>query len=288
MLRHPLNPVLTAAQAPYPATLVFNAGVLRHAGRYVMVFRNDHGRTGDPRFDGTNLGLATSPDGVKWTVEPKPILTAHGICAGVATTEDFRKFHWLSVSAPDSRNLVLFPKRLAGRFMCLERPFPVYMRAQPEAFPIWWADSPALVYWGNHRPVLGPDEVPFANAKIGPAAPPIETSRGWLVSIHAVHTDKTRALKGWESASWHKTYHAGLILLDRHEPWKVIGLRRTPLLAPEAEYELDGFRGSVIFPTGMVLEDSGEVKLYYGAADTSVALATAHVDDLVASCTPLR
>src|SRR6187551_2211574 len=143
MLRHPLNPVLTAAQAPYPATLVFNAGVLRHAGRYVMVFRNDHGRTGDPRFDGTNLGLATSPDGVKWTVEPKPILTeeqaredfqkllchhypldfvrrvydprlseidgklylsfaidtAHGICAGVATTEDFRKFHWLSVSA---------------------------------------------------------------------------------------------------------------------------------------------------------------------------------------------
>jgi beta-1,4-mannooligosaccharide/beta-1,4-mannosyl-N-acetylglucosamine phosphorylase len=172
--------------------------------------------------------------------------------------------------------------------MCLERPFPVYMRAQPEAFPIWWADSPDLVYWGNHRPVLGPDEVPFANSKIGPAAPPIETSRGWLVSIHAVHTDKTTPLKGWEPAGWHKTYHAGLMLLDRHEPWKVIGLRRTPLLAPEAAYELDGFRGSVIFPTGMVLEDSGEVKLYYGAADTSVALATAHVDDLVASCTPLR
>jgi beta-1,4-mannooligosaccharide/beta-1,4-mannosyl-N-acetylglucosamine phosphorylase len=78
------------------------------------------------------------------------------------------------------------------------------------------------------------------------------------------------------------------MLLDRDEPWKVIGLMREPLLTPEADYEINGFRGSVIFPTGMILEDSGEVKLYYGAADTTVALATAHVDDLVARCEPLK
>ena len=41
------------------------------------------------------------------------------------------------------------------------------------------------------------------------------------------------------------------------------------------------FRNNVIFPGGMLLEASGEVKIYYGAADTVECLATAHVDDLV-------
>ena len=60
-----------------------------------------------------------------------------------------------------------------------------------------------------------------------------------------------------------------------------------PLLAPEEEfgYEVDGYRGSVIFPCGLVLEDDGEVKIYYGASDTVVALATARLDDLIALCT---
>lgn len=331
MLRHSLNPLLSAKDVPYPSSLTFNAGVIRHAGRYLMVFRNDYGHAGDGTFAGTNIGLATSRDGIQWTVEPKPILdeaavreqfqrllrhryapdfvrriydprltviegkiymcfavdTAHGICGGVATTEDFQTFRWLSVSAPDNRNMVLFPRKIGGNYVRLERPMPVYMREHPEDFPMWCAESPDLVYWGKNRPVLGVDEVPFANSKIGPAAPPIETSRGWLVTIHAVKRDAQKRLKGWEPKGWYKTYYAGLALLDRDDPSQVIGLMREPLLTPTAEYEVDGFRGSVVFPCGLLLEDSGEVKLYYGAADTSVALATAHVDDLLAHCVPL-
>ena len=64
-------------------------------------------------------------------------------------------------------------------------------------------------------------------------------------------------------------------------------MSREPLIAPEAPYETDGgFRNDVIFPGGMILEDSGEVKIYYGAADTVECLATAHVDDLVKLCEP--
>jgi beta-1,4-mannooligosaccharide/beta-1,4-mannosyl-N-acetylglucosamine phosphorylase len=331
MLRHSRNPVLSARDVPYPSALTFNAGVVRHAGRYLMVFRNDYGHTGAGEFAGTNIGLATSPDGIAWTVEPRPILaeqevraefqrlmghryapdfvrriydprltviedrvymcfaidTAHGICGGVATTEDFHRFRWLSVSAPDNRNMVLFPRRIGGNFVRLERPMPVYMRDNAEDFPIWCAESPDLVFWGRHRPVLGVDEVPYANSKIGPAAPPIETTRGWLVTIHAVKRDPKHRLKGWEPKGWFKTYYAGLMLLDLHNPSRVIGLMREPLLTPETAYELDGFRGSVIFPCGLILEPSGEVKMYYGTADTSVALATAHVDDLLARCLPL-
>lgn len=58
-----------------------------------------------------------------------------------------------------------------------------------------------------------------------------------------------------------------------------------PLLAPETDYETSGgFRNHVIFPGGMILEDDGEVKIYYGSADTVECLATAHVDDLLRLC----
>ena len=95
-----------------------------------------------------------------------------------------------------------------------------------------------------------------------------------------------RELPAWHS-NWHKVYYAGLMLLDLNDPSKVIGMGRTPLIAPEAEYECKGFRGEVIFPGGMILEDSGEVKIYYGAADTVECLATANVDDLLGFCEPV-
>ncbi len=61
---------------------------------------------------------------------------------------------------------------------------------------------------------------------------------------------------------------------------QIIGMCREPLLAPEATYEVDGgFRNHVIFPGGMVLEDDGELKIYYGAADTVVCPATEDVDE---------
>ena len=70
--RHPANPVLTAREVPYPAALVFNPGVTKYEGRYVMVFRNDYGSVDERRLEGTNLGLAYSDDGVRWQVEPQP------------------------------------------------------------------------------------------------------------------------------------------------------------------------------------------------------------------------
>jgi len=79
------------------------------------------------------------------------------------------------------------------------------------------------------------------------------------------------------------------MLLDLDEPWRVIGMSKLPLLAPEASYEIEGgFRNYAIFPGGMILEESGEVKIYYGAADTVECLATADVGDLIALCSEKR
>lgn len=308
--RHAQNPVLAAKDIPYPATLIFNAGVAKFQGRYVMCFRNDYGCEGGTRFDGTNLGLAFSDDGVNWEAAPTPWMelkddevrriydprltviddrcyicfamdTNHGVRGGVGVTDDFQNFEILSLSVPDNRNMVLFPEKINGMYARLERPFPVYSRGC-HRFDIWFGDSPDLRYWGNQRLVLGVEDVPFANDKIGPAAPPVKTERGWLTTFHAVDIDDTRGKNGWEAA-WKKRYTAGLMLLDLHEPWRVIGLCHAPLLAPEdaACEHTGGFRNDVIFPGGMILEDSGEVKIYYGAADTVECLATAHVDDLL-------
>ncbi|HOX37600.1 MAG TPA: glycoside hydrolase family 130 protein [Candidatus Brocadiia bacterium] len=313
MKRHPANPVLTAREVPYPATLIFNPGVTKYEGRYVMAFRNDYGSEQEKRLDGTNIGLAWSDDGVKWRVEPQPCFamkddeiqrvydprliviegrchmcfavdTRHGCCGGIALTDDFRNFEVLSITTPDNRNLVLFPERIGGKYVRLERPFPVYSRGAGEHFDIWISDSPDLRYWGNSKLLLGAELVPFANAKIGPAAPPVRTPKGWLATFHAVDIDPSRGKNGWE-ASWKKRYTTGIMLLDLDDPRKVVGICADPILAPEAPYEVEGgFRNNAIFPCGMILEDSGETKLYYGAADTVVCLATADVGDLLKLC----
>ncbi len=313
--RHPANPILTAADVPFDCSLVFNAGVARVGGRYVMVFRNDYGQRADsPHPARTNLGLAFSEDGVTWAVESRPCWepdddevrraydprltmiddqcymcfaqdTAHGVRGGIARTEDFERFDILHLTVPDNRNMVLFPERVSERYVRLERPFPVYGRGGGERFDIWLSASPDLRYWGDSRLVLGVEDVPFANGKLGPAAPPIRTEAGWLTLFHATDVDPSRGKNGWEDC-WQKRYSAGVMLLDLDDPARVIGMCPDPLIAPEADYEVDGgFRNNVVFPTGMILEPDGEVRIYYGAADTVMCLASASVNDLIAACT---
>ncbi|MFH1377819.1 MAG: glycoside hydrolase family 130 protein [Planctomycetota bacterium] len=312
--RHPSNPILTDRNVPYPAALVFNVGVCKHQGKYVMVFRNDYADASDPRkLTGTNIGLAHSDNGIDWTVEPKPcfswqddevsraydprltvidgrvymcfaIDTRHGVLGGIAVTDDFVTFDVLHTTLPDNRNMVLFPETIDGRFVRLERPFPVYGRGGGEAFDIWLSRSPDMRYWGDSRLLLGAESVPFSNSKIGPAAPPVKTKKGWLTLFHAVDKDPARGKNGWEDR-WQKRYTAGIMLLDLDDPGKIVGMSKSPLLAPEADYETTGgYRNDVIFPGGMILEESGEVKIYYGAADTVTCLATASVDDLIKLC----
>ena len=308
------GPVLTCNDIPYESVQIFNAGITKYNGKYVMIFRNDYACSRETIYEksaDTNLGLAFSDDGIKWEVEPQPCWdaawlndseayriydprltvidgkcyvcfamdTLHGLRGGIAVTEDFKKFDILSLTVPDDRNMVLFPEKINGMFMRLERPMPVYSRGRDkEAFDLWSSMSPDMEFWGRSKLVLAKEQVPYAGSKIGPGAPPIKTKEGWLCTFHAVRNMEEN-LYSWHE--WHKAYYGGLMLLDLDDPSKVIAMAEKPLLMPEYDYELDGFRGSVIFPGGMILENSGEVKIYYGAADTVECLATADVNDLL-------
>jgi beta-1,4-mannooligosaccharide/beta-1,4-mannosyl-N-acetylglucosamine phosphorylase len=314
--------LLSKKDVPFDSSLTFNAGVTKFQGRYVMLFRNDYGvrredfapGSGKRKSFSTNIGLAFSDDGETWDVQPSPLPplplgddalraydprltvidgrchlcfavdTPYGIRGGIAVTEDFERFDVLSLSVPDNRNFVLFPEKISGMYLRLERPFPIYGKTGNEAFDIWCSASPDLRFWGDSNLLISGDEIPFCNCKMGPAAPPVKTSRGWLTTFHAVwrHEDDFR-LDSWEGV-WSKEYLAGLMLLDLNDPRKIVGVYDQPLLVAETEYETKGFRGKVIFPGGMILEDSGEVKIYYGAADTVECMASAHVEDLIKLC----
>ncbi len=311
--RYP-EPILTYKDCPYPAALTFNAGVLKKEnGKYIMLFRNDIGDYEKQTLSGTNIGLAFSDDGIHFKVEPKPCFamkddeimrvydpriteidgeycvcfavdTRHGVCGGMATTKDLEHFEIKSISVPENRNMVLFPEKINGNYVRLERPMPVYSRGG-DTFDIWLSESPDLVYWGKSRLVLGTESVPFCNDKIGPGAPPIKTEKGWLCTFHAVDFDGARGKNGWE-AKWQKRYTIGIMLLDLSDPAKVIGMYKRPLIVPEGYWEREeGFRTNAIFPCGMILEDDGIVRIYYGAADARVCMAEAKLDELIALCT---
>ena len=316
------QPIMTAADLPYPCSLVFNAGVIPYRGEYVMIFRNDYGttqalyETQNKKFAGTSVGVARSKNGVDgWVFDPEPLVdssdphkdpelkryydprivqiegrlylclatdTRHGICGTIAQLDDdLKSFTVISASAPDNRNMVLFPEKINGEFVRLERPMPIYSRHN-ERFDIWLSRSPDLVYWGRTGLLLGTERVPWVNDKIGPTASPVKTKAGWLTLFHAVDIDGARGKNGWEP-TWKKRYTTGLMLLDLNDPSKVLAVYDKPLIAPDLPVETDeGFRQNVVFPCGMILEDSGEVKIYYGASDTCVCLATAQVDELLA------
>ena len=185
-------PILTSADLPYASSLVFNAGVIKYRGEYVMIFRNDYGtdqrayETENKRFAGTGVGIARSKNGVDgWRVEPQMLLdsndpfmdpelrrfydprivqiedrlllclaadTRHGVCGVIAAlSDDLQTCRVLSTTAPDNRNLVLFPEKIGGEYVRLERPMPVYSRGK-DRFDIWISRSPDLVYWGQNRP----------------------------------------------------------------------------------------------------------------------------------------
>ena len=333
--KHP-TPILTKKDIPYDAELIFNAGVAKINGEYVMVFRNDYGTTHEEYenkikpISNTSIGIAISKNGIDgWVVKDHPLMalymrggenanllgtdgfydlrrlydpritviedkiylclaadTNHGIRGCIAElSEDYESYKIISASAPENRNMVLFPEKIGGYYVRLERPFPVYSRGR-DRFDIWISKSPDLKFWGESELLLGVENVPFANDKIGPAAPPIKTKYGWLTTFHAVDKETYgRGQSEWEFW-WNKRYTAGIMLLDLDDPSRVIGMSKLPLIAPELPFETDeGYRQHVIFPGGMILEDDGEVKIYYGASDTVECVATCSLEDLVALCT---
>ena len=317
LTRSSRNPILTRRDVPdvpprlSDATSVFNPGAARHGRDTVLLLRvQTRGRE-------THLMVARSADGERFAVEPRivelrgiqrvhervyhvydprvtPIEGAYyvtlaldvegGCLSGLARTEDFTSFEFLGVTGrADVRNVVLFPERVGGVYLRLARPNTVAVSGAPfTGDTIVLEESEDLLAWRPVREVMR-GRLHYWDELIGPGPPPVKTREGWLLVYHGVATHLSTA----------HIYQAGAVLFGLDDPTCVLARSRNNVLEPREPYEHVGQVPNVVFPTGLVVEDTdaegfarpqSRALLYYGAADLCVGLATASVADLIAAC----
>jgi predicted GH43/DUF377 family glycosyl hydrolase len=296
--RHVANPILAPNRWPYPVNAVMNAGAVTVDGGTVLLCRVED------RRGISHLTVARSADGVtNWVVDDTPLLAPYpdlpeeswgvedprltrvdeldawvitytsfgpgGPGVSMATTRDFHTVERLGVvRPPEDKNGALLPRRVGGQFILFHRPVAV----AGQRGDVWLSRSPDLRTWSDPEPVMsGRPGGWWDTARIGMGPTPLETPEGWLVVYHGVRNTVAGSL-----------YRAGLALLDLDEPSKVLHRADEWVLSPTEPYELLGDVPNVVFPCGLVHDaDTDVLRLYYGAADTCVALATASLPEVL-------
>lgn len=283
------NPILKGSR-------IFNSAIVPYKNEFVGIFRVDH-KNGVPF-----LHSGRSTDGIQWHIEeedikwvdidgkPFPVNYAydprltkiddsyyitfctddHGPTIGIGTTKDFKTFVRLpNAYVPFNRNGVLFPRKINGKYIMLNRPSD---NGHTPFGDIFLSESFDMIHWGNHRYVMGTNKRNWwENLKIGAGPVPIETDAGWLLIYHGV----TLTCNGY-------VYSFGGALLDIDNPDKVLYRGKYYLLTPEEDYETSGFVPNVVFPCTAICDvETGRLAIYYGAADSYIALAFAYIDEII-------
>jgi predicted GH43/DUF377 family glycosyl hydrolase len=292
------NPILTVADVPYPANTIFNPGAARLDGETVLLARVEDLR------GISQLHVVRSVDGLTdWQFDAEPLLrsdvnhpeeiwgcedprltwlpereawaiayTAYsrrGPLVSLAMSPDFTRVTRLGpMMPPEDKDAALFPRRFDGRWAMIHRPSPLRGGAH-----MWISFSPDLRHWGDHTLLLEARDGAWWDAgKIGLGPPPLETAEGWLVMYHGVHATADGPI-----------YRAGLALLDLDDPRTVLRRADEWVFGPATPYEMTGDVGRVVFPCGWVADDENDqLHLYYGAADSAIAVATARLSEVLA------
>lgn len=294
--RYEGNPILVASRWPHTVNAVFNPAATEVDGETLLLVRVED-RTGLSHFC-----VARSADGyTNWVVEPErsllplsdgserfgiedPRITkvgdeylivytgySHGgplVC--LASTRDFRTYERNGVlMPPEDKDAALFPRQFDGRWALVHRP--VATTPRPAAH-VWLSWSPDLRHWGDHTILLSAREGSWWDAgKVGLCTPPLLTDEGWLLLYHGVRHTAAGSI-----------YRLGLALLDIERPDVVLARSSEWFFGPEAPYERTGDVDQVVFACGWVLDGDGDtLRIYYGAADTSVCVATTRVSALL-------
>ena len=296
--RYPDNPILTAADWPYRANTVFNPGAtLLPDGSTLLLCRVEDMR------GHSHLTVARSKDGISnWEIDSEPTLlpdienfpeelwgiedprityvpeleqyailytsySRGGPGVSMALTKDFRTFERLGVvMPPEDKDAALLPRRINGEWALIHRP------VESIGAHMWISFSNDLRHWGAHKMMLEARHGAWWDAnKIGLCSPPIETPRGWLVIYHGVHQTCAGCL-----------YRLGLALFDLNSPETCLIRGDEWVFSAEEDYELVGDVGNVVFPCGHVVEPDGDrLRIYYGGADSCIALATTRISTLM-------
>ncbi len=233
-------------------------------------------------YDGKNalIAYATSKDLKTWE--------KHGIISAKMTYDEAGNFFHLSKLKEKYHFFISYYKDVVAEDVLLwekdafilpkkyNNQFALFHRVLPDIQIICFDDFKDLTidFWKDYLKKLGDHVVMepkfgFESRNIGAGAPLIETERGWLMIYHSV-----------EDSNRGKVYYASAALLDKHNPYKVIGRLKQPLFSPTEDYEKIGDIANVVFPTGTAI--FGErLYIYYGAADKRIAVISVNLHKLI-------
>jgi len=299
--RYEHNPILTADAWPYPSNSVFNPGATLLPDGETLLLARVEDRRGI-----SHLTAARSQDGItNWRIDQRPTLrpdpenypeelwgiedpritwapeldryavtytsySTSGPLVSLALTRDFREFERKGViMPPEDKDAALLPRRLGGRWALIHRPVSSFPGSREN---MWLSYSPDLKLWGEHTVMLEARHGAWWDAnKIGLSPQPVETAEGWLVIYHGVRMTPAGCL-----------YRLGLALFDLEDPAKLVRRGDEWVFGPDAPYERVGDVGDVVFPCGVIHDPAtNELRMYYGAADISIAMATGDVAELL-------
>lgn len=293
LYRYEENPVLTPEDIPFRCNTVFNGSPVKFNGEYLLLLRVE-GQQGYSFF-----ALARSRKGFHYEVDERPVMMPEksgkyakherrgiedpritfmdgvyfilftavsnfGPRIEIAKTEDFKEYERIAlVSEPDNKDGVLFPEKINGKYARLDRPIGNGIGS------IWISYSDDLVHWGHSKALITPRPGYWDSYRIGASVPPIKTDKGWLEIYHGVRMTSCGPI-----------YHAGTVLLDLEDPSKVIARSNEPILSPREDYERIGDVNNIVFACGAIVEEDKSMKVFYGAADTSICMAMGNLDEL--------
>ena len=297
--RHTKNPIITTKDILFKCNSVFNAAAVKDGNNYKLLLRIE-------LPNGYScITQANSRNGVKFKIDKKPFISSsnktkesfrtfesfgvedpritfidgwfyifytgyskYDPLTILARTRDWKRVERVSLaSEPFNRNMVLFPEKIGGKYVRFDRPH------TERRSDIWFSSSPDLIHWKAHKPVMEPIEGSWQSLKVGACAPPIKTKKGWLLIYH-----------GAKQTVAGQIYRLGCALFNLKNPSKLIGRNPDPILSPIEDYERTGDVPNVVFSCGAIQENDGTLKVYYGASDTGLCLATGKITDLVKSC----
>ncbi len=296
-IRHANNPIITADDLPWTVNTVFNPGATVFDGETLLMLRVED-RTGRSDlvvgrsrngYDNWKVerdrGMLaeTSSFEERWGIEDARITrvgdeyfivytgySASGPLVMLASTRDFVHFDRHGVlQSPYDKDGALFPIRFNGRWGLIHRPTPPTAGIAAHVWLSWGTD---LGHFGDAAILLPARQGGWWDAnRVGLGPPPMQTEAGWLICYHGVRMTVSGAL-----------YRLGLALLDRDDPTRVIARGNEWVFGPSAPYERSGDVPGVVFPCGWILDEDGDtVRMYYGAADSVVCLATASLRALL-------
>jgi predicted GH43/DUF377 family glycosyl hydrolase len=289
------NPIITLDDLSFRCNTIRNAGAIKMGDEYVLLLtiqslrgvhriycaRSANGKDFEVSPDPFMQPEASGPCAVYeqlGVLDPRVVwlegayyicydaLSPHGYCLGLARTRDFVTVERIGiVSQPDTKCGVLFPTRIRGKYARLERP--------SAGGSIWVSYSEDLEYWGWSDAVMTPRGGFWDNDRIGVATPPLLTEAGWLFVYYGV-----------KETSAGPVLRLGAALLDAEDPSTVVGRTNVPILSPREYYERVGEVPNLVYSCGAVFEPSGEIKLYYGAANSCICLGTTDLATVIEAC----